>query len=232
MKIRWLLVLLILSVMILSACGSDTTSINEESENTASTTETEEQAAETEEAEGKEATEPEEDAGTEEETEVVNEDVQEDDSLKATNTYTNKELGITGEIGSMQYEIQGIQLKIMEPKDQVTADLFEVAVGEEVHVFTIQLAGENTSEEDMSFYLGQATAITNTKEQIEPDMMLSEYIEGEYLGQVRHEGFNVYILKNSTVDELESIELRITAPTDSEFNTVGEDASHTIEVNN
>ena len=93
MKISWVLALLILSAMILSACGSDTTSINEESENTASTNETEEQTAETEEA------------GTEEETEVVNEDVQEDDSLKATNTYTNKELGVTGEIGSMQYEI-------------------------------------------------------------------------------------------------------------------------------
>src|SRR5690606_27824817 len=126
----------------------------------------------------------------------------------------------------------GIQLKIMEPKDQATADLFEVEIGEEVHVFTIQFAGENTSDEDMSFYLGQAMAITNTKEQLEPDMLLSEHIEGEYMGQVQHEGYNVYVLKNSTVDQLESIELRITAPTDSNFETVGEDVSHTIEVNN
>ncbi|MGB6409354.1 MAG: hypothetical protein WBF39_17910, partial [Planococcus donghaensis] len=118
------------------------------------------------------------------------------------------------------------------PKDQATADLFEVAIGDKIHVFTVQFAGENTSEEDMSFYLGQATAITNTKEQLEPDMVLSEYIEGDYLGQVRHEGHNVYILKNSTVDELESIELRITAPTDSNYETVGDDVSHTIEVNN
>ncbi|MGB6407698.1 MAG: hypothetical protein WBF39_09485, partial [Planococcus donghaensis] len=100
-----------------------------------------------------------------------------------------------------------------------------------VHAFTIQFAGENTSEEDMSFYLGQAVAITNTKEQLDPDMILSEYIEGEYMGQVRHEGHNVYILKNSIVDELESIELRIMAPMDSNFETVGEDVSHKIEVN-
>ena len=43
----------------------------------------------------------------------------------------------------------------------------------------------------MSFYLGQATIITNTKEQLESDMLLSEHIEGDYLGQVAHEGHNL-----------------------------------------
>lgn len=210
----------IISSMLLAGCGSETADVSEESESTPSTENQEETSEEAEVVE--EIEEPAE----------GEEDIQEDDSLKATNTYTNKELGITGEVGPMKYEIPGIQLKIMEPKDQATADLFEVEIGEEVHVFTIQFAGENTSDEDMSFYLGQAMAITNTKEQLEPDMLLSEHIEGEYMGQVRHEGYNVYILKNSTVDQLESIELRITAPTDSNFETVGEDVSHTIEVNN
>lgn len=222
------MILFFSSVLVLSACGSDTTDISEESETTSSDTGAEEQLEETEDTAETEETEEE----VEEDTEVVDENVQEDESMKATNTYTNKELGITGEIGPMQYEIQGIQLKIIEPKDEATAGLFEVAVGDEVHAFTVQLAGENTADEDMSFYLGQATAITNTKEQLDPDMFLSDYIDGEYLGQVRHEGHNVYILKNSTVDELESIELRILAPSDSEFNNVGEDASHIIEVNN
>lgn len=219
------MVLFFSSALIFSGCGSDTTGISEESGNTS--TGAQEQMEETVDSEETEEVEEE----VEEEAEVVDEDVQEDDSLKATNTYTDKELGITGEIGGMQYEIQGIQLKIIEPKDEATAELFEVAVGDEVHAFTVQLAGENTSDDDMSFYLGQAIAITNTKEQLEPDMFLSEYIDGEYMGQVRHEGYNVYVLKNSMVDELETIELRIMAPTDSEFNTVGEDASHTIEVN-
>ncbi|MBF6634615.1 MAG: hypothetical protein ITG06_11105 [Planococcus sp. (in: Bacteria)] len=217
---KWFIPIIISSV-VLAGCGSDTAEVNEESKNTATTTASEEETT----AESTEETEEAEEAVE------VDEDVQEDDSMKATNTYTNKELGITGEIGPMKYEIPGIQLKIIEPKDQATADLFEVAVGDEVHVFTIQFAGENTSEEDVSFYLGQAIAITNTKEQLEPDMLLSEYIDGEYMGQVRHEGHNVYILKNSTVDELESIELRIQAPMDSSFETVGEEASHTIEVN-
>ncbi|QHJ72285.1 hypothetical protein [Planococcus halotolerans] len=214
------------SALALSACGSDTTGINEESENPANTG-AEEQMTETIDSEETEelAEEVAEDTG------VVDEDVQEDESMKVTNTYTDKELGITGEIGPMQYEIKAIQLKIIEPKDEATAELFEVAVGEEVHAFTIELAGENTSDEDMSFYLDQTVAITNTLEQLEPNMLLSGYINGEYMGKVRHEGHNVYTLKDSTVDELETIELRILAPTDSEFNTMGEDASHTIEVN-
>lgn len=211
-----------ISSLVLVGCGSDATEINEESESTTETANPEEKETDTEEPEKvEEATE-----ATE-----VDEDIQEDESLKATNTYTNKELGIIGEIGPIKYEIPGVQLKIIEPKDQATADLFEVAIGDEVHVFTVQFTGENTSEEDMSFYLGQAIAITNTKEQLEPDMFLSEYINGEYMGQVKHEGHNVYILRNSTVNELESIELRITAPTDSNFETVGDDVSHTIEVN-
>lgn len=212
------------SALFLGACGSDTASIteSEEAETTEEAAEVNEEQVEAEEA-------PEEVEEVVEET--ASEDVQEDSSMKATNTYTDKELGITGEVGGIKYEISGIQLKVIVPKDEATAELFEVSVGEEVHAFTIQLAGENTKEEDMNFYLGQATAITNTKEQLEPDMFLSEYIEGEYLGQVRHEGYNVYVLKNSTVDQLETVELRIAAPSNSNWDTVGEDVSHVIEVN-
>ena len=226
---KWFAAGTIGAALTLSACGSETTEVNEESETTAS--EGVDETEETTETEQVEEEEPLEDVEEIEEDTGEGEDVQEDDSLKATNTYTNKELGITGEAGPIQYEIPGIQLKILEPKDQATADLFEVEVGDEVHAFTIQLAGENTSDKDMNFYLGQATAITNTKEQLEPDMLMSEHINGEYLGQVRHEGHNVYILENSTVDELETIELRISAPTDENFESQGEDISHTIEVN-
>ncbi|PSL42169.1 hypothetical protein B0H99_101417 [Planomicrobium soli] len=205
--------------LLLGACGSDTTKVNENSENTAATTETE--AKETEEVAAEET----------EAEEVVSEDVQEDDTVKATNVYTDKDLGITGEVGPLKYEISGIQLKIIEPKDQATADLFEVEIGDEIHAFTIQMAGENTTEDDVSFFLNQAIAVTNTKEQLDPDMILSEYIDGEFLGQVRHEGHNVYVLKNSKVDELKTIELRIQAPYDKDFNTIGDEISEKIEVN-
>lgn len=211
------------SVLALVACGSDTTSI---SETETASTPTEAAEVNEEQAEAEEV--PEE---VEEVVEETDEDVQEDNTMKATNIYTDKELGISGEVGGMLYEVSGIQLKVIEPKDQYTADLFEVGIGEEVHGFTVELSGENTNDEDMSFYLGQVTAITNTKEQVEPDMILSEYIDGEYLGQVRHEGYNFYILKNSTVQELETIELRVPAPMNSNFDFVGEEVSEVIEIN-
>ncbi|MGE7945111.1 hypothetical protein ACQKNB_23980 [Lysinibacillus xylanilyticus] len=158
-------------------------------------------------------------------------DVQEDANLKAMNTYTNKELGISGQTGPILYNIEAVQLKKITPKTEEAANLFDVAVGKEVDALTISMSGENTSTEDMNFHLGQAVIITNTKEQLEPDMILSEHIEGNYLGKVKHEGYNVYVLKNSKVEDLKNIEIRVSAPTNSNFDQQGEDVTHTIEVN-
>ncbi|KMY32017.1 hypothetical protein ACZ11_07540 [Lysinibacillus xylanilyticus] len=158
-------------------------------------------------------------------------DVQEDDNLKSINTYTDKELDISGQTGPMKYNIDAVQLKRITVKTEEAANLFDVAVGEEVNAITISMNGENTSKEDMTFYLGQAVIITNTKEQLEPDMILSEHIEGDYLGQVEHEGYNVYVLKKSKVEDLKTIEIRVSAPENSNFDKQGEDIVHTIEVN-
>lgn len=217
MKKIWSLLLLSL-ILVLGACGTDSEE-NDDKEQTSGAADEEEANTDKEKESEKENDENE------------SEDVQEDDDAKVTNTYTNKELGITGTAGSMEYEINAIQLKKVEPKNEALANLFEVEVGDEVHTITIEMAGENTSEEDMNFYLGQATIVTNTKEQLEPNMLLSEHLKGEYLGEVRHEGYNAYVLKNSDVDELETVEIRISAPMDSNFDRVGEDIKHTIEVN-
>ncbi|MFJ8517680.1 hypothetical protein [Lysinibacillus xylanilyticus] len=158
-------------------------------------------------------------------------DVQEDENLKTINTYTNKELDISGQTGPMKYNIDAVQLKRITVKTEEAANLFDVAVGEEVNAITISMNAENSSKEDMSFYLGQAVIITNTKEQLEPDMILSEHIEGKYLGQVKHEGYNVYVLKNSKVEDLKTIEIRIDAPVNSNVDEQGEDIIQKIEVN-
>jgi hypothetical protein len=220
---KWWLAILLVSLLTLGACSSDTAEISD-SEDTKTENASKETVDKTKEDSDKES--------TEKATEETSEDVQEDDDIKATNTFTNKELAITGTAGPLNYNISGIQLKKLEPKTQDVADMFEVEIGDVVNAITIEMTGENTAEEDMSFYLGQATIVTNTKEQLEPDMYLSEHIEGDYLGQVIHTGYNVYILKNSTVDDLKSIELRISAPMNSNFESIGEDIVQTIEVNN
>ncbi|MGY3186425.1 hypothetical protein [Lysinibacillus sp. TE18511] len=154
----------------------------------------------------------------------------EDKDLKGIDTYS-KELNITGQSGPLKYNIEDVVLKKATPKSEEAANLFDVPVGTEVDLITIFMNGENTSTEDMSFYLGQATIITNTKEQLEPDMILSEHIEGNYLGQVKQEGYNVYVLKNSKVEDLKTIEIRIDAPLNSNMDRQGEDITQTFEVN-
>ncbi|TQR26960.1 hypothetical protein C7Y47_23865 [Lysinibacillus sphaericus] len=154
----------------------------------------------------------------------------EDENLKGIDTYS-EELNLVGQSGPMKYNIEHVVLKKITPKTEEAANQFGVKVGEEVNAITIFMNGENTSKEDISFYLGQAVIITNTKEQLEPTMLLSEHIEGKYLGQVKHEGYNVYVLKNSKVEDLKTIEIRIDAPVNSKVDEQGEDVTHTIEVN-
>ncbi|UZN53076.1 hypothetical protein [Bacillus paralicheniformis] len=161
-----------------------------------------------------------------------NEDVQEDGDMKATTVFTNKNVNIKGTSGPMKYEISAIQLKELEPKTEDAASLLDAKVGDKINAVTIEMEGENTSDKDISFYLGQAKIITDTKEQLEPEMLLSEHIEGEYLGKVKNKGHNVYILKNSSVKDLKSIEIRVDAPIDDNADSLGKDVKHTIEVNN
>ncbi|ASB88200.1 hypothetical protein OZL92_02260 [Bacillus sonorensis] len=161
-----------------------------------------------------------------------NDNTQEDENLKGKDIYTNNKLNINGTVGPMKYTIKSVQLKEMQPKNEATAKLLGVKVGDTVNAVTIEMSGENTSDDDVNFYLGQATIVTDTKEQLEPEMLISKHIEGEYLGKVKNEGANVYILKKSSVKNLKSIEIRVDAPTNNEFEPLGKEVKHTIKVNN
>lgn len=218
-KLLMLLFTLLLS-FVLVACGSDVAEVSES-----------EQQEESVEEVQKDTVDEQEEVDIESESDDEAKDVQEDENLRAVNTYTNKELGITGTAGPIEYEFTSIQLKEIEIKSEEAAALFEANVGDKIHAITIEATGENTSDDDIYFYLGQAKIITNTKEQLDPDFLLSEHIEGEYLGQVRHSGYNVYILENSTVDELETIEIRVSGPHNDSLDRLADDIKHVIEVN-
>ncbi|MEC1261334.1 hypothetical protein P9D34_12915 [Bacillus swezeyi] len=194
--------------IILGACGSSETAKNSEDTKKVDTNENKKSDSEKE-----------------------NENVQEDENLKGKDVYTNNKLNIDGTVGPMKYTIKSIQLKEMQPKNEQTASLLGVKVGDTVNAVTIEMSGENTSDDDVNFYLGQATIVTNTKEQLEPEMLISKHIEGEYLGKVKNEGANVYILKKSSVQDLKSIEIRIDAPTNNDFEPLGKEVKHTIKVN-
>lgn len=137
--------------------------------------------------------------------------------------YTRKELNLTGESGPITYCIEGIQVSKLTFKSESTASLVGIEAGKEITCIAFNLSAENTSEDTINFYLGQATLVSNTKEQVDPDMFLSDYIEGEYLGQVIHSGTSIYLLENSNADDITNVKLHISAPSDSSFQDIGED---------
>lgn len=156
----------------------------------------------------------------------------EQNGLKKTVIFTNKELNKTGESGSIKYNFTKIQVSKITATTDDAAQMFEVEKGKEFAIVVFDIEVENTSDKDVSFYISQAKLISNTKEQVEPDMIASTYIDGEFLGAVKKNGTNVYLLKNSKAEDIKSVEIRISAPTDKNFNKLGEDIKITIDIPN
>ena len=156
----------------------------------------------------------------------------EQNGLKKTVIFTNKELNKTGESGSIKYNFTKIQVSKITATTDDTAQMFEVEKGKEFAIVVFDIEVENTSDKDVSFYISQAKLISNTKEQVEPDMIASTYIDGEFLGAVKKKGTNVYLLKNSKAEDIKSVDIRISAPTDKNFNKLGEDIKFTIDIPN
>lgn len=135
---------------------------------------------------------------------------------------TDKELNITGETGPIKYSLNALQLSKLTATTDEMAEILEIEKDKECAVLVIDISAENTSEETINFYLGMATATTNTKEQVESDGFLEEYMDGEFLGQVIHSGTLVYILENSNAEDITSVKLYVDAPTNDNYDEVGE----------
>lgn len=146
----------------------------------------------------------------------------EENGIRKEPVLTNKELNRAGETGPFKYSINAIQVSKLTATTDDMAEFLEIEKDTEVTLVVMDVSIENTSENTMYFYFDQATLTTNTKEQVEPDMFLSDYIDGEYLGNVIHEGSLFYVLKNTNADELTNITLHVEAPYDENFEDAGE----------
>ena len=86
----------------------------------------------------------------------------------------------------------------------------------DISYIEISMEVENTSEDRIAFYPGQAIITTNTGEQLTADSYFGEYMAGEFIGQVTQRGSAAFILENSTADDIQSIRMIISPPTDYE----------------
>lgn len=143
--------------------------------------------------------------------------------MEKTPLYTNKELNVTGETGSIKYKYNGVQVSKLVLKTEEAASMFESNVGDELAVIVFDAEFENTADKDVSFYPNQATLITNTKEQVDADIWFSEDVGGDFLGNVSKRGEIFYFLKDSKADDIETMEIRIDAPIDTaSFESIGD----------
>ncbi|MCM3739187.1 hypothetical protein M3210_02780 [Oceanobacillus luteolus] len=113
----------------------------------------------------------------------------------------------------------------------VSDEFVDMFGGEELEYIQVDMTVENTSEDHITFYASQAVMTTSTGEQIEPDMLMSDHIDGEYLGSVTKSGTSFYILENSKAEDVESIKLFYDAAIDEEWENVGEKIEVEIPLN-
>ncbi|GAE30000.1 hypothetical protein [Halalkalibacter hemicellulosilyticus] len=211
MKKKWLyLFLTILTVLLLISCGTEQQ--EEQIEEDADQQELEE----TGENEKEQALD---DVSDHEEGDVV-------ENEGGTFTLISKQDEIESqETGPMIVDITQVNAS----SGQLQGDLADFMETTEIEYIQIDMEVENTSDDTIFFYPGQATITTNTGEQLESDMWLSDHIDGEFIGAVRKSGSQFFILENSTADEIETVRIIINAPHNEEWEDVGDKIDFTVE---
>ncbi|OIJ12644.1 hypothetical protein BKP37_12635 [Anaerobacillus alkalilacustris] len=99
-----------------------------------------------------------------------------------------------------------------------------------INYIQIDMEVENTSEENITFFPAQATITTNTGEQLESDMWLSEHIDGEFIGAVKKSGSQFFILEKSVAEDIEWVRIIIGAPMNADWENVGEKIDFTVNL--
>ena len=150
-------------------------------------------------------------------------EVVEKDGLKKVPVITDKKLNKKGKTGPIKYNIKAIQVSKLTATTDDMAQALGIEKGKEAGLVAMDVEVENTSDDTINFYFDQGKLTTNTKEQVESDIILSDHIDGEYLGKVTHKGTLMFILKNGKADKVNDLKLFVDAPSDKDFNTVGDE---------
>lgn len=207
---RKLITLLTLSSLILSISACGETKV--ESQKSVSVTEKSDTAASSD-------TDP----GTTTEDDSKTGTVTHGEGFTKTPVITDKALNYTGNAGPMNYSIDAIQISNLVATTDAAANMFNIEKNKETAIIALDISAENTSDEDITFFISQATLVSNTKEQVDPSLIFSDYIDSEFLGAVKKSGSSIYILPNSNANDITNITLRISAPTGKDFQALSED---------
>jgi len=218
MKLHKSLLLFGASALMLAACGTNEES--SETENTAEEAETEEVAddtvneAETEENDETDTDTPEQEAG----------DVIEADGGTRTIIATNYNINEEQENGPFTITVKNAQLSQFQPSE----DMVDFFGGEDLGMVTLQLEVVNNSEETNLIYPDQGTVVTDTGQQIDAELFLSDDLGGEFYGEVTKTG-DVFFFFDGQAEEVSNIRYLINSGTDEDFESFGEDIEFSID---
>lgn len=120
--------------------------------------------------------------------------------------------------GPLNLTVKDIQISKVNPSKQYK-NMFDGK--DELSVVTVAVEVENTSGDTINFYPDQGKLVTDTKEQKEADILFSDDVGGEFIGQVKKSG-NLIFLLDSKATDIHSIKIVIDAPTNSNFETIGD----------
>lgn len=130
------------------------------------------------------------------------------------------------ESGPIKLTVTDIQISKVNPspnyksmfndKDEVTSVVMAVEV-------------ENTSDETISFFPDQGTIVTNTKEQKEAEIFLSDSVGGDFIGQVKKKGNIIFIL-DSNAEEINNVKFVLGNASNANFESVGEEITVTYDI--
>ncbi|MDE5413983.1 hypothetical protein [Alkalihalobacterium chitinilyticum] len=81
-----------------------------------------------------------------------------------------------------------------------------------INYIQIDMEVENTSEDTVWFYPAQAEIETNTGEELESDLWMSNTINGEFIGPVKKSGSQFFILEDSNAEDIEWVRIFMFAP--------------------
>lgn len=131
-------------------------------------------------------------------------------------------------LGPIKLTIQGALIGNLKPKNSAAKSYLKNQ--DSIDVIMLYYTVENTVDNKIDFYPGQAEVTTDTKEQLTPDMFFGQEGGGEMLGKVEKQGFNTYYPK-SGIDNIKELNFHINAPGDENLEDLAEDLKITIRFN-
>lgn len=164
---------------------------------------------------------------TDENVDSEDEDIQESEIGTMTIKYKDKELNESAVSGPIELSVDALQVGELEV-DEDYQDMFDGK--EKVTVITFSMLVENSTDDTISIYPDQGIITTNTGEQIDADLFLSDSVGGEFIGMVKKDG-EVFFMSDSDVEDIKEINLMIDAAHDEDYENVGDDIKMSFELN-